>query len=218
MPAITPESLLKQLNWRYAVKAFDPARKIPAELWKTLEEAMILAPSSYGLQPWRFNVITDPAVRTKLRAAAYDQSQITDASHLVVFSRRADMTVADVDKLVDRIVEVRHAPRESLAGLRDMMVGSVSNPATLPGGSVDNYTARQTYIALGFLLNAAALLDIDACPMEGFDPAQFDEILRLRQAGYAATVLATVGYRSAGDWLAPMPKVRFKHDDVIKYF
>jgi len=218
MPALSPDALLKQLNWRYAVKTFDPNKKIPPDLWKVLEEAMILAPSSFGLQPWRFNVITDPVLRAKLRGAAWNQSQITDASHLVVFSRRIDMTVADVDRLVDRIVEVRKAPRESLAVLRDMMIGSVSSPGTLPGGSADHYTARQTYIALGFLLHAAAVLDIDACPMEGFDPAQFDEILGLRQAGYSATVVATVGYRSSGDWLAPMPKVRYKREDVIKYY
>ncbi|MBC7772214.1 MAG: NAD(P)H-dependent oxidoreductase [Pyrinomonadaceae bacterium] len=218
MPAISHESLLKQLNWRYAVKSFDPGKKIPAETWRTLEDAMILAPSSYGLQPWRFNVVIDPAVRSKLRAASYNQSQITDASHLVVFSRRSEMTAADVDRLVDRICEVRKTPREALTGLRDMMASSMSTPATLPGGSVDIYTARQTYIALGFLLSAAALLDIDACPMEGFDPVQYDEILDLRSTGYTATVVASVGYRSASDWLAPMPKVRFNRDEVIKYY
>ena len=217
MPPIAAESLIQHLSWRYAVKAFDPTRKIPAEQWKTLEQAMVLAPSSYGLQPWRFFVIDNPAIREKLRAAAWNQSQITDASHLVVFARKTSMTAADVDAFVDRTIEVRGGTKESNAGYRDMMVGSITNPAGLPGGSLDAYTSRQVYIALGFLLASAALLEIDACPMEGFVPKQFDEILGLAAQGYTATVVATLGYRSPSDWLAPLPKVRARHEDVVRH-
>ncbi|MGE3107591.1 MAG: NAD(P)H-dependent oxidoreductase [Phycisphaerales bacterium] len=217
MQAISPEALLRQLTWRYAVKSFDPTRTIPAELWSTLEQAMVLAPSSYGLQPWRFYVIDDPGTRAALRAASYNQPQITDASHMVLFARRTQLTPRDIDTHVARVAEVRGITTDALAGLRDMMLGSIADPATLPGGGVDAYTRSQTYIALGFLLFTAAALGVDACPMEGFDPAKYDDILGLRPQGYSATVVATVGYRSAGDWLAPLAKVRARHEDIVRH-
>lgn len=209
------ESIIKQLSWRYATKKFDPSRTLSDDQWNTLEKAMVLAPSSYGLQPWRFYLIQTPGVRAQLREAAWNQSQVTDASHLVVFARNVHLSAADVERHVNRVAEVRKAPKESLTGFRDMMLGSVNNPSSLPGGSVDVYTARQCYIALGFLLSAAAMIGVDACPMEGFDPVKFDEILGLRKHGYAATVMAAVGYRAADDWLAALPKVRFAATDVV---
>lgn len=217
MPVVPAETLLSQLSWRYATKKFDPTRKIPAPAWSALEQAAILAPSSYGLQPWKFVVITDAALRSKLREASWNQPQITDASHMVVFARRREMTPDDVNHFVDRIVEVRHAPREALAGYRDMMLGSVASPATMPGGNFDAWTSRQVYIALGFFLSAAAMLGIDACPMEGFDPAKYDEILGLSALGYCATVVATAGYRAPDDDFAPSKsaKVRFPESEVI---
>lgn len=217
MSTTTPEALIKQLSWRYATKKFDPSRKVPEHLWKTLEHAMMLAPSSYGLQPWRFVVVTDPRVRARLREAGFNQPQITDASHLVVFTQKIAVTPADVDAYIDRIAEVRNVPREALQDFRGMMVGSMSNPPGLPGGSMEIWTRSQVYIALGFLLASAAQLGVDACPMEGFDPARFDEILGLKKDGYHAAVLATVGYRAADDGFGAMAKVRARADDVIKH-
>ena len=217
MQAISPDALIQQFTWRYAVKTFDATKKIPPALWTTLEQTMMLAPSSYGLQPWRFYVIDDPETRAKLRPAAWNQSQITDASHLVVFARKLTITPADVDAHLSRVMEVRKIGPEPLKALRDMIIGSISSPASLPGGNMDTYTRSQTYIALGFLLSATALLGVDACPMEGFLPDQFDQILGLREQGYAATVLAAVGYRAASDWLAPLAKVRGKHEDLVKH-
>jgi len=217
MQTITPQTLLAQLSWRYAVKVFDPSRKIPADLWSTLEQAIVLAPTSYGLQPWCAVVVADPAVRAKLREASWNQPQITDASHLVVFARQTSLTEADINRHVDRIAQVRGASLESLAPLRGMIAGSLSNPAGLPGGSVDVYTTRQTYIGLGVLITAAALLGVDACPMEGFDPSRYNEILGLPAKGYSATVVATLGYRAADDWLAKLPKVRPPHEQVIRH-
>lgn len=217
MPTIAPESLLTQFSWRYATKKFDPARQIPAEQWSALERAAMLAPSSYGLQPWKFVVITDPPLRRRLREASWNQPQITDASHLVVFARRAALTTADVDRHVDRIVEVRKVPREALADFRNMMLGSVASPGSVPGGSIDTWVSRQVYIALGFFLSAAAMLGIDACPMEGFDPAAYDRLLGLPELGYRATVVAAAGYRSADDPFSPekAAKVRFDSSEVI---
>lgn len=215
MKTIDPQTLLDSLGWRYAVKKFDPSRTIPEATWSTLERAAQLSPSSYGLAPWRFVVVRDPALRTRLRASAWNQPQITDASHLVVFCRKLQVTPADVEQYVDRIVEVRGTPRQALDGYRSMMLGSISDPAKVPGGSFDAWTSRQVYIALGFFMASAALLGVDVCPMEGFDPAAFDEALGLRREGYAATVLAAAGYRAADDPLAGMKKVRPAESRVV---
>ena len=193
MSTIPAETILKQFAWRYATKKFDPARKIAPDTWAALEKATMLAPSSYGLQPWKFIVVTDPTVRAKLKGVSWNQPQITDASHLVVFARRSELNAADVQRWIDRIAEVRNAPHAALAGFRDMMLGSVASPAATPGGGFETWISRQCYIALGFFLAAAAMLGVDACPMEGFDPAQYDQILGLPAMGYKATVLATAG-------------------------
>ncbi|QOI99842.1 MAG: NAD(P)H-dependent oxidoreductase [Phycisphaeraceae bacterium] len=215
MNPIESARLIEQLSWRYAVKKFDPSRKISAPTWDTIERAAVLAPSSYGLQPWRMYVIDDPSVRTKLRAASWNQPQITDASHLVVFARRVEITTAYVEDYIARTAKTRGVTVESLKGFRDMMVGQVNAPASLPGGSMDVYCARQTYIALGFFLYTAAALGIDACPMEGFEPAKYDEILGLRAQGYTATVLGAAGYRAGDDWLASQAKVRLPHHEAV---
>jgi nitroreductase len=217
MPNTAPTDLLAALSWRYAVKKFDATRKIDPALWTTLEKVLVLSSSSYGLQPWRFVVVNDPALRQKLRASSWNQPQITDASHLVVLCRKLELTTADVDAYVDRIAEVRGAPKAALADYRGMMVGSVNSPATLPGGDMVTYTRSQVYIALGQFLTAAAMLGVDACPMEGFDPKAYDAALNLNAQGYSAVVLATVGYRAADDMFANFKKVRAAHDQIVKH-
>lgn len=217
MPStLNHDDLIRQLNWRYAVKKFDPSRKIPDATWRSLEQAVTLSPSSYGLQPWRFYVISDAALRQKLRAASWNQPQITEASHLLLFARKRELGQGDVDRYIDRIATVRQAQREALSGFRDMMLGAIGSPETLGGGSIDAWTSRQVYIALGVFLASAAVLGVDACPMEGFDPAAYNEILGLPAEGFAATVVATAGYRAADDALAAAPKVRFDSSDVIR--
>lgn len=213
MPALPADSLLANLNWRYATKKFDPAKKIPEAQWKSLEQALILAPSSFGLQPWRFYVITNPATRTKLREVAWNQPQITDASHLVVLCRNAKPSKADVEAYMQRIVEVRGVPRSSLDGYFNMLANHVEG--TRPGFDISAWSARQVYIALGFFLSTAAHMGIDACPMEGFDAAKFDEILGLAGTNFAATVVATAGYRSADDEMATYKKVRMTPEQAI---
>jgi len=217
MPTITAETLLERLHWRAAIKKFDPARKIPADAWAALERAMILAPSSSGLQPWSFLVITDPATRQKLRAVSYNQAQITDASHLVVFCRRRALDAAYIERYIARMAHIRTVDPASLDGLRKSLLNTVANPAGLHGGNWDAWTSRQVYIALGFFLSAAAMLGIDACPMEGFDAAKYDEILGLHAKGLAATVIATTGYRAADDPFAAKPKVRWDAKDIVTH-
>jgi nitroreductase len=212
MPAaVTQDALIRQLNWRYATKSFDPARKIAPSDWQTLEQALILSASSFGLQPWKFVVVTNSGVRANLRSAAYGQAQITDASHLVVFTYNKNLGPADVDRFMSRIAEVRGAPIASLEGYKQSILASVNKPRE----QVQTWASRQAYIALGTFLTSAALLGIDACPMEGFNPAKFDEILGLDKLGFASVALAAAGYRSPDDKYAGAPKVRFSAEEVI---
>jgi nitroreductase len=213
MSAINPTQLLAQLNWRYATKQFDPARKISAPDWAALEEALLLTASSAGLQPWKFIVVTDPAVRAKLLPASYNQSQIIKASHLVVFASKNNFSEADVDAHIKRVSEVQGTPIEALAPLRKMMVGGIVQ--RLDETARNAWARNQAYIALGNFLTSAALLGIDACPMEGFDRAQYDEILGLKAKGLASAVIATVGYRLPTDKYASAPKVRFPKEQVF---
>ncbi len=211
MKAVNNETIVRQLNWRYATKKFDASRKIQTPDWKTLEQALVLSPSSGGLQPWKFFVVTDPAVRTKLRGAAWNQAQVTDASHLVVFAARVGFGAADVQRHIERIADVRGVTLESLEGYKNMMLGVVNRPTA----QVDAWAAQQAHIALGNFLATAAMLGIDACPMGGFDPAQFHEILGLDKKGYTAVVIATAGYRADDDGYAKLAKVRYSSEDVI---
>ncbi len=207
------ETILEKLNWRYATKQYDATKKISAEDWEVLEQSLMLAPSSFGLQPYKFIVVTDQEMKEKLKPAAWGQSQITDASHIVIFAHKKTLTDADIEHYVDRITEVRGVARETLTNYENVMKGSAKK--AVDGGYVEVWNSRQAYIALGFLLQTAALLDIDATPMEGFDVAQFNEILGLTD--YSAVVVAAVGYRDAEkDWLANLPKVRFSQDELIE--
>ena len=212
MPTIPPDAVLDALAWRYATKKFDPTKKIPDALWAALEKSAVLAPSSFGLQPWKFVVVTDGAMKAKLRPAAFNQSQITECSHLVVFCRRKPMGAPDVERHLDRVVEVRKVARETLAGYRDSMMGTVN--ANTPE-QMDAWSAYQTFIALGIFLASAAMMGVDACPMGGFQGAKFDEILGLTEKGYAATVLAASGYRAADDPMAKHAKVRWALEDAV---
>jgi nitroreductase len=213
MNTIDRTQLLERLNWRYATKQFDPSRKINAQDWATLEDVLQLSPSSGGLQPWKFIVVTDPAVRERLRAVSYGQPQITDASHLVVFASKNNFSEADVDAHIQNVAKIQGIPVESLTQLRGMLVGGIV--ASKDGTARDAWARNQVYIALGNLLASAALLGIDACPMEGFDRTQYDEILGLKAKGYSSAVVAAVGYRIATDKYAAGPKVRFSKEQIF---
>jgi len=207
--------LLEALNWRYATKVFDPAKKIPADTWHALQQALILTPTSYGLQPYQFLVITDPAMRAALLPHSWGQKQVVDCSHFVVFTAKTQMTEADVDKLIRRTVETRKLPApEALGPYRHMMLGDVVNG---PRGKIAHeWATRQTYIALGNLMTCAAVLGVDACPMEGLVPAEYDKVLNLNGSGYATVVACALGYRAASDKYATLPKVRYDTKDLVR--
>lgn len=211
MKPVSNEVVERQLGWRYATKMFDDTRKIPERDWHTLEQTLVLTPSSFGLQPWKFFVITDHETKAKLKQASWHQAQIVDASHIIVFAIRKNLSVADIDGFVARTAEVRGTTVEALAGFRKMLVGTMTN---LPF-DINEWAARQVYIAIGFFMAAAAMLGIDVCPIEGFEPEKYDEILNLAPQGYGSCVVAAAGYRSSNDKYANMPKVRYKTEDVV---
>ena len=207
----TPE-LLDALNWRYATKAFDASKIIPADTWSALEESLVLTPSSFGLQPWKFLVIQDKALRESLVPHAWGQRQIADCSHLVVMTVKKSLSVADIDAFLARIVEVCGGTADALLGYRKMMLGSHEQ-----GFMSTDWAKKQAYIALGQFMAACALLKIDTCPMEGFVGPKFDEILGLEAQGLTTAVLCPAGYRSVDDKYAVIPKVRFAAKDVIEH-
>jgi nitroreductase len=213
MQAVSPDIILAQLRWRYATKKFDPARTIDPELWARLEQAPVLSPSSYGLQPWKFLVVTDPEMRKRLHPVSYNQPQILDASHLVVFAARNPPMAADVDRHVARTAQVRGLAPEALDGLKKAILGSLARMTPV---DAHNWAARQCYIALGVFLSACAMAGVDACPMEGFQPEKYDEILGLKEKGLGAVVIATAGYRHPDDPAAKHPKSRFEVNDAIE--
>ena len=213
MTPVSAKTVIDALQWRYATKKFDATRTIPAETWAALERALVLAPSSFGLQPWRFVVVRDKATREKLSAAAWGQRQPIDCSHFVVFAGRKGYDAKDLEHFIERTAEVRGVPKESLKGYADIIAGSAEKARQV--GYLDSWLARQVYIALGQFMTSAALLGIDTCPMEGIDPAEFDRILGLPALGYTALCAGAAGYRAPDDKYAVAPKVRFKAEEVI---
>jgi nitroreductase len=211
---MTNEQLLTALNWRYATKVFNAAKKIPADVWKTLEQSLVLTPTSYGLQPYKFLLINNPAKRAELLPHSWGQKQVVDASHFVVFTARTEMKGADVDKLIKRTVDLRKLPANALDAYRGMMLGDVVNGPR--GKTAHEWATRQTYIALGNLMTCAAVLGVDACPMEGLVPSEYDKILSLNGSGYATVVACALGYRAASDKYASLAKVRYETKELIQ--
>ncbi len=210
---VSRDIVLEQLRWRYATKKFDPARMISPADWQALAESLVLTPSSFGLQPWKFWVITDPEMKAKLLPISYKQTQVVDGSHVVVLTARKDLSADDVDRYLARISEIRGVAVENLVGFRKVMIGALVPPP--PGFDINDWAAKQCYIALGNFMTAAALMGIDTCPMEGIEPAKYDALLGIGEQGYATVVACVAGYRAADDKYATTPKVRFATDDVI---
>ncbi|MFN3926702.1 MAG: NAD(P)H-dependent oxidoreductase [Pseudanabaenaceae cyanobacterium] len=207
---VTPEQLLQRLKWRYAVKKFDPGKKIPPEIWSALEESLVLAPSSFGLQPWKFYVITNPEVRQQLLPHSYNQRQVVDASHLVVLAINKNPTPEYIDRYMQRTAEVQGIPVESLEKF-----GNVIKDYVKSGIDINLWVSKQTYIALGQYMVSAAMLGIDTCPMEGIVPDKYDEILGIAGTDYHAIVACPAGYRAEDDPQALRPKVRFPVSEMV---
>ena len=207
------DEYLNNLMWRYATKKFDPQQKLSAAETDMLEEALRLAPNSFGFQLWKFYRIDDPAVCAAIKDAGYGQPQIADASHLYALASKIAPTEQDVTDLIESIKATRGATDESLAGYKKALLGSITGKSA---GDIAAWTAKQVYIALGFILDAAAQHHIDACPMEGFDHDKVNEIIGATKDGYAVQVLCPVGHRSADDSYADQKKVRYPKEKILK--
>lgn len=205
-------SFLENQNWRYATKKFDATKKITTEDLNMLKEAIRLSSSSYGLQPYKVILVENPELRAKIQPSAWGQSQIVEASHLIVFANEINFGATGIDNYIKNASETRAIPAESLQGYADFMKANITS---LPDDVRNNWTAKQTYLALGNLLNAAAELKIDVTPMEGFVPAEVNEILGLEALGLNATLIATLGYRHEEDATQYYKKVRKSHEDLF---
>ncbi len=211
---ISNSQLLDSLRWRYAVKQFDPTKKISGDTWVALEDSLVLSASSFGLQPYRFLVISDPAVRAKLLPHTWGQNQVVEASHYVVFAGRTQMTEKEIDSFLQLTANTRGQAVDSLKGLRGMMAGSILSEKFQV--NVPQWAALQAYLALGSLLTSAALLGVDACPMEGFVPSEYDKVFDLPAHGYTSVVCCALGYRASTDKYATLKKVRPAKAELVK--
>jgi len=205
-------NFLNNQNWRYATKKFDATKKVSAEDLNTLKEAIRLSSSSYGLQPYKVLIIENPELRAQLQPAAWGQSQIVDASHLFIFANDTNIGDEAIDQFLNAISVERETPLESLAGYGDFMKSKIS---TLEPAIKNTWASKQTYLALGNLLNAAAELKIDVTPMEGFVPAQVNEILGLDKLNLNASLIATIGYRHDEDATQFYKKVRKSQEELF---
>lgn len=212
MNKLSPHDLLTRLQWRYATKVFDPNRRIPDETVTALEDSLVLTPSSFGLQPWHFLMIEDAQTRADLLPHSWNQKQVVDCSHFVVLAARTSINEEEIDAFLHRQVAVRGGDLESLAGYRDIMVGFTSG---MDDAARLQWAKLQTYIALGQLMTSAAVLGIDACPMEGINPVEYDRLLGLPEKGLTTSVACALGYRSADDKYAEAPKVRFEKSGLL---
>ncbi|MEM0934042.1 MAG: NAD(P)H-dependent oxidoreductase [Bacteroidota bacterium] len=207
-------TILENLNWRYATKKFDPTKKISEQDLDTIFEAIKLSPSSYGLQPFHVLSITDEATRKELQPASWNQSQIVDASHILVFAAKSEFGGELVDDYLENVSTTRGMDIESLKGYGDFMKSKLLD---LPTTVKTTWTSRQAYIALGNAMTAAAGLKIDTCPMEGFEPDKYDNILGLTDKGLTSVVVLAIGYRSEEDDTQHYAKVRKNNEELFTH-
>ena len=205
-------NLISALEWRYATKKFDPKKKVAEGDIQQILRAVQLAASSYGFQPYKVFVVSDPELKARLHPAAYNQPQVLDCSHVFVFAHYLDFSAADVRQFLQRKAEVLNVTYDKMEGAEKYLSEQM---AKKPSEAMKIWTSRQAYIALGNLLAACGELRIDACPMEGFKPDEFGEILGLPQMGLKAVVMATVGYRSEEDKTQFVAKVRRSIEDLF---
>jgi nitroreductase len=205
------QDILDGLNWRYATKKFDSTKKISDNNFETLLKSLQLSASSYGLQPWKFIVVKNRDILEKLVPISWNQKQITDCSHFIVFAGLKSITPEYIDKHIENTAKVRNIDLSGLEDYKSLMNNNLVNIKDV------EWSARQAYIALGTLMLSASLLNIDSCPMEGLDPEKYDEILDMKSSDYSSLCACALGYRSDEDDYAKNKKVRFDMDDIISY-
>jgi nitroreductase len=204
------QEIIGALKKRYAVKTFDVSKKVSEDDLKTILESGRLSPSSLGLEPWKFIVVTNKEIREKIKAASHDQTKIADASHLIVIAYRTDAENL-VSESIERTAKIQNKTKEELAPLRKMLDGAMGMPEDIKKA----WIKAQTYIPLGVMIETASLLGIDTCPMEGFDAFKINSILGLNDKNLSVATILTVGYRG-NDVYATFPKVRRPYDEVVE--
>lgn len=206
------QSIIENLNWRYATKKFDATKRITPEHLQILKDAVRLTASSYGLQPYQVIMLESPELRQKVKEVAWNQAQVTDASDVMILANISNVGIKEVKDYIENMAQVREISTDSLKGFEDMMTNVVT---TLSPEDKANWTAKQAYIALGTLLTAAAELKIDATPMEGFDKDAVNKILGLTEKGLSAAVIIPLGYRSEEDATQHLKKVRKPNEELF---
>jgi nitroreductase len=205
---------IESLNWRYATKKFDSNRIIPEEDIQILLDATRLSASSFGLQPYHVFVVTNKELRTQLKTASWGQAQVTDSSHVLVFANKTSFGAELIDNYLKDVSETREIPMEGLQGYGDFMKSKLVD---LPDTAKESWAAKQTYLAVGNLLSAAGALQIDTCPMEGFEAETYNELLGLNEKGLTATVVVPLGYRSDEDETQHYKKVRQSKETLFTH-
>jgi len=200
------------LNWRYATQKFDEDRKIDAQTWNEIEESLRLTPSAFGLQPWKFVVITDEKIKDQLQAISWNQTQPVECSHLLLLCRLEKLTPEYIDSFIELKARARNTSVESFARLKKIIHDFIEARSEV---MLNEWMEKQCYIALGNLVNTAALLQVDSCPMEGLDPDAYDKLLGLPEKGCRTVVACALGYRAADDKFAQMARVRFSTSELF---
>ncbi|MBM3185970.1 MAG: NAD(P)H-dependent oxidoreductase [Bacteroidetes bacterium] len=205
--------IIEDLNWRYATKKFDLTKKITPENIEIIKESLRLVPSSYGLQPLKYLFIEDSVLRQQLREKSFNQSQITDASHLLVICSLTEITEDFIDNYIQNISQIRSVPINSISGFSNYMKKEI---LSMQKDKMAEWNAKQAYIALGHLLHTCASLRIDATPMEGFQKEAYDEVLNLKQQGLQSVLVCPIGYRSEEDSNQFLKKVRRSKESLFE--
>lgn len=205
-------NMLQRLHWREATHHFDKRRRIPKAHLHTLLESLRLAPSAYGLQPWKFVLVKNAKIRAKLVKYSYNQSQVADASEFIVLCAKKDITKRDIHAYITFASKVQHAKPSAMSSYESMILKDV---AGMSAAERKEWNAKQVYIALGFFLATAAYLGIDTCPLEGFEPKPYERILGLKKYGVVPVVCVAAGYRRSDVKGKKYKKVRFPAKDVF---
>lgn len=205
-------NIVKALKWRYAAKKFDPSRVIPNDIIEVIKESFNLTASSYGLQPVKLLLVSNKSILQELVPLSSNQKQVGQASHLCVFCVDTNIDEAYIRSYFENIKSTRNTPDAVLSSFRDSIISSFGSKST---DEIYNWGAKQAYLALGNMLTVCATQEIDACPMEGFDPVAYDAFFKLKEKGLRSALVMPIGYRAKDDMFADMKKVRKDLTDSI---
>lgn len=205
-------NILESLKWRYATKSFNPNKKVSEEKLQVLKEGFSLTATSYGLQPVKMIVLQDVKVQEQLVAHSFNQQQVAQASHVLVLCVENTIDQQYIETYFKNVKKLRGTPDDIINPFKEYLIDSFSNKKV---SEIKDWATKQAYIALGNLLTICAIEKIDACPMEGFVPSEYDEVLGLSDKGLTSVLVLPIGYRSDNDMFAEFAKVRKNIADSV---